>query len=128
MLSFLLLRVSSKSIEQPMKSTLKSLLYILRSICALSCSILVFCTSLPAVSQVLFARGINLSGGEFNPERNPAIYGKDYIYPSPDELDYYASKGFAVVRLPFRWERLQPSLFGELDRTELGRIKAFIDA
>jgi endoglucanase len=75
-----------------------------------------------------FARGINLASAAFSPERSPAIYGKDYIYPSPADLDYYASKGFAVVRLPYRWERLQPSLFGALDGDELGRIKSFVAA
>jgi len=76
---------------------------------------------------ILFKRGINLSGGELNPDRK-AIYGKDYIYPTSQELDYYASKGFTVVRLPYRWERLQPSLFGKLDDAELGHIKAVIAA
>jgi endoglucanase len=56
-------------------------------------------------NRLYFSRGINLSGGELNPGRTPAIYGKDYIYPTPEELDYYASKGFTVVRLPYRWER-----------------------
>ena len=75
-----------------------------------------------------FARGINLSGAELNPEENPPVYGKDYIYPPPRELDYYASKGFEVVRLPYRWERLQPSLFGKLDDVELCRIKSLVAA
>jgi endoglucanase len=82
----------------------------------------------PIENQWSFVRGINLSGGELNIQRNPAIYGTDYIYPSPQELDYYASKGFAVVRLPYRWERLQPSPFGTLDQVELSRIKRFVEA
>src|SRR5580704_12941544 len=84
--------------------------------------------SLPPVNRLSFSRGINLSGGELTPDRTPAVYGKDYIYPTPQELDYYASKGFAVVRLPYRWERLQPSLFGNLDGAELGRIKNVLTA
>ena len=59
---------------------------------------------------------------------NPAVYGKDYIYPSPRDLKYYSSKGFSVVRLPYRWERLQPSLFGKLDDAELGRIERLVAA
>ncbi len=31
-------------------------------------------------------------------------------------------KGLKVVRLPFRWERLQPSLMGPLDALELKRL------
>jgi endoglucanase len=76
----------------------------------------------------LFARGINLSSGAFNPERNPGVYGQDYVYPSSQDLSYYASKGFAVLRLPYRWERLQPSLFGALDDAELGRISGVVAA
>ncbi len=75
-----------------------------------------------------FARGINLSGGELNPARKLAVFGKDYIYPPLSELDYYANKGFAVVRLPYRWERLQPLLFGNLDSAELDRIKSVVAA
>jgi endoglucanase len=74
------------------------------------------------LNRVDFSRGIALSGGEYNANRSSAVYGRDYIYPSPQELDYYAQKGFAVVRLPYRWERLQPVLFGSLDRAELRRI------
>ena len=83
---------------------------------------------IPPWNNTIFARGINLSSAEFNDERSPGIYGKDYIYPPQEDLDYYASKGFTVVRLPYRWERLQHSLFGELDSGELGRIKNVVAA
>jgi endoglucanase len=81
---------------------------------------------IPPRNNTIFARGINLSSAEFNEEHSPGVYGRDYIYPPPQNLDYYASKGFAVVRLPYRWERLQHSLFGQLDESELGRIKNFV--
>jgi endoglucanase len=83
---------------------------------------------IPQWNKTIFARGINLSSAEFNDERSPGVYGKDYIYPAQADLDYYANKGFTVVRLPYRWERLQHSLFGELDRSELNRIKNFVAA
>jgi endoglucanase len=79
-------------------------------------------------ADAIFARGVNLSSAEFNDERNPGVYGRDYIYPPADNLDYYASKGFTVVRLPYRWERLQHALFGKLDSLELGRINDFVAA
>lgn len=82
----------------------------------------------PEAASYLFARGINLSGAELNPERNPGTYGKDYIYPSSGELDYFRSKGFDVVRLPFRWERLQHAPFADFDQAELARIKGFVAA
>jgi endoglucanase len=81
-----------------------------------------------ARSATIFERGINLSSAALNDEHSPGIYGKDYIYPLPKNLDYYAGKGFAVVRLPYRWERLQRSLFGTLDPDELGRMNEFIAA
>jgi hypothetical protein len=75
-----------------------------------------------------FARGINLSGAAFNAGRRPGIHGTDYIYPSASYLDYYKKRGFEVVRLPFLWERLQGTLFGELNRSELDLIKKFVSA
>jgi endoglucanase len=94
----------------------------------LGCGCMVHAAPAVAEDPLYFARGMNLSSGELNPDHKPAIYAKDYIYPPPQELDYYAGKGFTVVRLPYRWERLQPSLFGELDGAELGRIKTFVAA
>jgi endoglucanase len=81
-----------------------------------------------SADNIIFARGINLSGAELNCERTRAVSGKDYIYPPQQDLDYYVSKGFAVVRLPYCWERLQHSLFGDLDSSELGRITNFLAA
>ena len=66
-------------------------------------------------------RGVNLAGAEFG--ALPGMFGKDYIYPSVETLDYFASKGFNTVRLPFVWERLQPSLFGDFASDELKRLK-----
>ncbi len=65
-------------------------------------------------------RGINLSGAEFG--EPPGTAGKDYVYPSNETIDYFASKGFTSVRLPFLWERLQPRLGAELDPAELARL------
>jgi endoglucanase len=70
-------------------------------------------------------RGINLSGAEFG-----ALPGKvdhDYTWPSIATLDYFAGKGFNTVRLPFRWERLQPTLMGEFDEGELSRLMETVE-
>jgi endoglucanase len=76
--------------------------------------------------RIDFERGINLSSAEFNGDKIPGKYGTDYVYPNAQELAYYHSRGFEVVRLPFLWQRLQPALFGELDPAELERIKQFV--
>ena len=70
--------------------------------------------------------GVNLSGAEFG--RNRGVYGTDYIYPNAAELDYYQSHGIELIRLPFRWERMQPTLGGPLDPAELNRMIKFLDA
>ena len=57
--------------------------------------------------RILFA-GVSLAGGEFG--KLPGTYGTDYSYPSPADIDYYAQLGFNLIRVPFRWERLQPLL------------------
>lgn len=81
--------------------------------------------------------GVNLAGAEFGVPNNwmppggpslPGTYGVHYVYPPAEALDYYRGKGLSLVRLPFRWERLQPKLFGPLDPAELGRLDAFVAA
>lgn len=66
-------------------------------------------------------RGVNLAGAEFG--TLPGTFGKDYTYPSVETVDYFASKGFNTVRLPFLWERLQPTLFGDFAADEVKRLR-----
>jgi endoglucanase len=75
-----------------------------------------------------FMLGVNLSGAEWGERQLPGVHGKTYTYPPARSLDYYKSKGVMLVRLPFRWERVQRALNGPLDAEELGRIDAFIAA
>lgn len=74
----------------------------------------------PTLAATACFRGINISGAEFG--ATGGKFGKDYIWPSTETLDYFASKGFNTVRLPFRWEHLQPKLMGEFDEAELSRL------
>jgi endoglucanase len=67
-------------------------------------------------------RGINLAGAEFNSGRIPGTPNKDYAYPNAADIDYFKSAGANIIRLPFRWERIQPVLFKPLDPAELRRI------
>lgn len=83
----------------------------------------------PSVQAALRSRpkaGINLAGAEFG--RVPGVFGTDYSYPGPRHLDYFASLGLSLVRVPFRWERLQPVLHGALDAIELERLAGFVAA
>ncbi len=72
----------------------------------------------PAVAECL--RGANVAGAEFGDL--PGVAGKTYTYPSRATLAYLRARGMNVIRLPFRWERLQPRLDAPLDRAELARI------
>lgn len=54
------------------------------------------------------AGGVNLAGAEFG--ALPGVNGRDYLYPPSTHFDYFRALGFSLIRLPFKWERLQPEL------------------
>ncbi len=68
--------------------------------------------------------GVNLAGGEFGGLRS--VYAKGYIYPSYGEIRAFRDMGVNTIRLPMRWERLQPSLTGPLDTAEMNRVDAVV--
>jgi endoglucanase len=68
--------------------------------------------------------GVNLAGAEFGDSNLPGTYNQHYTYPTTTEVDYFLSKGMNLIRLPFRWERLQPVANAPFNTTELGRIQA----
>ena len=91
--------------------------------------------SIARASNPLVYTGVNLAGAEFGLDTYghgtlPGTYGLygDYYYPTHDDIDYFQSKGMNVMRIPFRWERLEPTLpvtAGDpvyFDQTELGRL------
>ncbi len=84
----------------------------------------------PAAPQPLPFTGVSIAGGEFAtplPNKKP-VYGKDYVYPNPAELAYFAGKGVNVIRFPFHWMDLQPALNTRLDPVVLGRIQRVVAA
>ncbi len=70
--------------------------------------------------------GINLAGAEFTPSVLPGTEGTDYFFPTISEVEYFQSKGMNTFRLPFRWERLQPSLSAPFDPGQLAYLKQFV--
>jgi endoglucanase len=71
--------------------------------------------------------GVNLAGAEFTAqEKLPGVYEHDYIYPTPQEVDYFIAQGMNTIRLPFSWENLQPQPNGDLNPDELKRIEDFV--
>ncbi|KUK74393.1 MAG: Endoglucanase, partial [Proteiniphilum acetatigenes] len=70
--------------------------------------------------------GLNMAGADFG-KNFPGVYNKDYTYPTAANLDYVKSKGFRLIRLPFKWDRIQHQLNGELEREELKRLRNVVD-
>ena len=71
-------------------------------------------------------RGVNLSGAEDG--ALPGRAGFDYIYPTAGEFRRMASLGFTAIRLPVRWERLQPLPDAPLSDAETGLLDGALDA
>ncbi len=81
-------------------------------------------------------RGVNLSAAEFGfagddkareASHIPGIHGADYIYADASHFDYFHGVGMNTFRIPFRWERIQPTLGGALDTDELARLAGVVD-
>ncbi|XHS80478.1 glycoside hydrolase family 5 protein [Burkholderiaceae bacterium UC74_6] len=72
-------------------------------------------------------RGVSLSSAEWGEKNLPGVYDKDYVYPSVDSTVYYQRHGMNLMRIAFRWERLQPKLQGDFDAAELKRLHEFVD-
>ncbi|WP_253951939.1 glycoside hydrolase family 5 protein [Xylanibacter caecicola] len=71
--------------------------------------------------------GLNESGGEFAGVY-PGVDGTHYGYPNYDDLAYARRKGFGIIRLPFRWERVQRPLgSASLIKSETDKIKKVLD-
>ena len=83
--------------------------------------------STSSASLALF--GVNLDGAEYGSPtaQDPGTEGTNYVMPSDSEIDYYASKGMNVIRLPFLWERMQPVQNGPLNQTYLSQIDSVVN-
>lgn len=72
-------------------------------------------------------RGVSLAGAEFNPTRVPAQHFRDYIYPSASQYPLFSDMGASVFRLPIAWERVQPTLFSDLDAAQVSLLRTAYD-
>ena len=83
-----------------------------------------------------YGRGVTVNGGEFGSpitaktsrfsNANPGRYQTRYHYDWQYTFDYLVRRGVDHVRIPFRWERLQPRLGRPLDDDEVRRLKAVV--
>ena len=83
---------------------------------------------LPTFAQPLPFTGVNLAGGEFGSPKpsNTGLYGKNFIYPSTAEMEYFAVKGVNVFRFPFQWPVLQPEAKKPLNPVERARFQKVV--
>jgi endoglucanase len=70
--------------------------------------------------------GVNLSGAEFGLEHFPGVMNKDYVYPSRKDLAYFRGQGMNVVRVPFRWERIQRQVNAPLESSEIAQLQQVV--
>ena len=83
--------------------------------------------SQPIGPTILSLRGVSLSGAEFGGSAIPGTYNSDYTYPTHAEVDYFVGKGMTILRIPFLWERLQPTLGGAFDDTQLAMLDDIVN-
>ena len=80
-------------------------------------------------------RGVTVAGGEFGgpgplssptsfSNANNGVYDTNYHFDQAATFTYLASRGIPVVRIPFRWEVVQPVPFQPLDAVEVARVRA----
>ena len=90
--------------------------------------------SCPAYSDPgrLSRLGVNLAGAEFGSHtadfsnNNPGSHGTDYVYPDAETIEYFSSNGLGLLRIPFRWERIQRELGDPLDPAELEQLNSTV--
>jgi endoglucanase len=108
------------------KSTLATLLLLLGFSDDIRAQEVSLTPSSPAASLPSYLVGVNLAGAEYAPGPT-GVVGRNYTYPTTNEFNYYKSKGFSVVRLPFDIARLQPVNQNALNQSELARITAAVE-
>ncbi|WP_291327870.1 glycoside hydrolase family 5 protein [Desulfovibrio sp. UCD-KL4C] len=93
----------------------------------LACPVLNLCNA-----RVAFAydgpllKGFNLAGAEFGSKILPGKEGTNYFWPKAADVKMYASAGATILRIPFKWERMQPTLYLPLEKSELNHLDTII--
>jgi endoglucanase len=77
---------------------------------------------LAATPAHAYSRGVNMAGLDFNSGNLPGALNTDYTQNSEASYTYFGNKGLTLIRVSFTWERLQPTLNGNLDATYLSYI------
>jgi endoglucanase len=100
----------------------------MKMLSSLGLSALLLVSSVPIFAAEPQRFGINAAGAEFGTVAAGAVPGTmntHYFYPSAADLDYFKANGLELIRLPFKWERIQRTLHGALhepDMLEIDRV------
>jgi hypothetical protein len=75
--------------------------------------------------------GVNDVGTEFGTPAgfsnlNPGTYGVAWHFDSAQSLAFIAAQGITTVRVPIRWERLQPNPNGPLDPQAVTQLSTYL--
>lgn len=68
------------------------------------------------------AMGVNMASGEFG---TGTTFNKDYVYPENARIDWSKEQGFKILRIPFKFQNIQPAPQAKLraqDLQELNRV------
>ncbi len=86
----------------------------------------------------VYKRGVNAAGADFGAPSieatstfsnvNRGVAGSNYLWNGAVTYQYMYSRGHRLVRIPFRWERIQPTLGQALDAGELQRMRDSVNA
>ncbi|MEO7432394.1 MAG: glycoside hydrolase family 5 protein [Dokdonella sp.] len=87
-------------------------------------SLIALCGMTTALANTTFG-GVNLSSAEFG-NAIPGTPNVDYTWPTNAELDYFRSRGMNVVRVAFKWERMQAALNAPLEANYLASLDAVV--
>jgi len=83
-------------------------------------------TVLTGTAAGQYFRGVNVSQAEWGDPLNEAEVIDNYTnysYATAPTFNYFAARGLPFIRLQVKWERLQPTLNGPLDPTQLGYLQ-----
>ncbi|MEK7214972.1 MAG: cellulase family glycosylhydrolase [Chloroflexota bacterium] len=73
--------------------------------------------------------GFNIAGAEWSETKLPGTLNTDYWYSAdPARQLYFKDRGLTLVRVPFRWERVQPKANGPLSAPDVNGLKSMLAA
>jgi len=84
----------------------------------------------PVASAQTYSRGVNMAGLEFNASVLPGAVNVNFTANGENSYTYFGNKGLTTIRVPFLWERIQPTLNGPLDATykgDVGIVQSLLD-